>query len=119
MIACQLKDENTVELDMQGEVTAEDYKKIGPQLRKYFSEKGKMKFLIVVDRVKSFSLGAVFQDIKFDLQNFKNIGATAIVGDKKSQEILTKIIDVIYPEKVHYFDDSNMKEANDWLQNVA
>lgn len=119
MIACQLKDENTVELDMQGEITADDYKKIEPQLKKYLAEKGKMKFLVVVDRVRSFTLSALFEDIKFDLQNLKNIGATAIVGDRKSQEVLTKMINAIFPEKVKYFDDTDMKGANDWLQNVA
>lgn len=119
MIACTLKDENTVELDMQGEITADDYKKITPQLKKYFEEKGKMKFLIVVDRVKSFSLGAVFQDIKLDLMNLKNIGATAIVGDRKSQEVLTSMIDKVFPEKVEFFENSDLKGANEWLQNVA
>lgn len=119
MIACYLDDENTVELDMQGDVTADDYKKIMPELKKYFNEKGKMKFLIVVDRVKSFSLGAVFQDIKLDLLNLKNIGATAIVGDKKSQEIMTKAIDKVFPEKVEFFEDTDMKGAREWLQNVA
>lgn len=119
MIACRLEDENTVELDMQGEVTADDYKRIMPELKNYFNQKGKMKFLIVVDRVRSFSLGAVFQDIKFDLMNFKNIGATAIVGDKKSQEIMAKAVDKVYPEKVEFFEDTNMKGAREWLQNVA
>jgi len=119
MISCRLEDETTVELDMQGEVTADDYRKIMPQLKDYFNKKGKMKFLIVVDRVRSFSLGAVFQDIKLDLMNLKNIGATAIVGDKKSQEIMTKAIDKVFPEKVEFFEDTHMKEAKDWLQNVA
>ena len=119
MIACRLDDENTVELNMQGEVTADDYKRIMPQLKTFFEQKGKMKFLIVVDRVKSFSLGAVLQDIKLDLQNLKNIGATAIVGDKKSQEVMTKAIDKIFPEKVEFFEDSDMKGAREWLQNVA
>jgi hypothetical protein len=119
MIACQLNDENTVELDMQGEVTADDYKKIMPQLKKYFNERGKMKFLIVVDRVKSFSLGAVFQDIKLDIMNLKNIGPTAIVGDKKSQEIMTKTIDKIFPEKVEFFEESDLRGAKEWLQKIA
>lgn len=117
MISCSLKDENTVELDMQGKVTADDYKKIEPQLKKYLTERGKMKFLIVVDRVRSFTLSALFEDIKFDLQNLKNIGATAIVGDRKSQEIMTSMINAIFPDKVKYFDDTELPAANRWLQN--
>lgn len=114
MINCTLKDEKTIELDMQGDVTAEDYKKIEPQLVQLFQQKGKMKFLISLDRLKSFGPGAIYEDIKFDLQNLKSIGPTAIVGDKKSQALLTKFIDKIFPERVKFFEATG--EAVQWLR---
>ncbi len=114
MINCTLKDEKTIELDMQGHVTAEDYKNIEPQLIQYFEQKGKMNFLISLDRLKSFGPGAVYEDIKFDLQNLKSIGPTAIVGDKKSQALLTKFIDKIFPERVKFFEATG--EAIQWLR---
>ncbi len=114
MINCNLKDEKIIELDMQGDISADDYKKIEPQLVQLFSERGKMKFLIQLDRLKSFGPGAVYEDIKFDLQNLKNIGPTAIVGDKKSQALLTKFIDKIFPERVKFFEATG--EAIQWLR---
>ncbi len=114
MINCTLKDEKTIELDMQGDITAEDYKKIEPELLELFGQKGKMKFLIQLDRLKSFGPGAVYEDIKFDLQNLKNIGPTAIVGDKKSQALMTKFIDKIFPERVKFFEATG--EALQWLR---
>lgn len=116
MINCVLKDEKTIELDMQGEVTAKDYKNVEPKLVQLFGQKGKMKFLIQLDRLKSFGPGAVYEDIKFDLQNLKNIGATAIVGDKKSQALLTKFIDKIFPERVKFFETTG--EAMQWLKSA-
>lgn len=113
----KLNDEKTVEMDLVGEVTAQDYKKIEPDLKSYFTSRGKMKFLIDLNRLKSFSLGAAYEDIKFDLQNLRNIGATAIVGNKKTQETLADVIDKIFPEKVKYFE--NTSEAMKWLKPLA
>lgn len=114
MISCKLKNQTTVELDMNGDVTANDYRTVEPQLLKYFSDKGRMKFLIVLKGLKTFSLGAAYEDIKFDLQNLKNVGTTAIVGDKKTQELLSKFIDKVFPAKVKYFEETS--DAMNWLK---
>lgn len=119
MITCELNDENTVELDVQGDITAADYKSLTPILENFLKEKNKIKFLIVLDRVKSFSLGAVFEDLKFDFKNMKHIGAIAVVGSKKGQEILTKVSDVILPQKIEFFEETNLKGARDWLKTAA
>jgi hypothetical protein len=113
MIICKLNDENTVELDMQGEVTAHDYKSIRPELSGYFEKFGRLKFLIVVKEIQSFSLGAVFEDIRFELQNLKNIGTTAIVGNKRTQERLSGAINKVFPAEVKFFENKN--EASSWL----
>ncbi len=115
MIQVELKDKNTVELNMKGEVTAGDYQRIKPKLEKLFKEHGKMKFLIILDDLKKFTLGAAYEDIKFDLQNLKDVGTTAIVGNKTNQALLTKFINVIFPEKVEFFESKNLKGALKWL----
>lgn len=117
MIALKLKCANTVELEMKGKVTAADYKLMRPKLEKIFKEKGRMKFLINLDSLKSFSLGATYEDIKFDIQNLKDVGTTAIVGNKKAQETVTNLIDLIFPAKVKFFDSKRQAEALTWLQN--
>ena len=116
MIDYKLKDASTVELDMQGEITADDYKTIKPKLEQLFQERGRMKFLINVEKVKNFTLGAIYQDIKLDMQNLKYVGDTAIVGNKKAQEYLTKFIDMIFPAKVEFFEGNT--EAAAWLKTV-
>lgn len=114
MIDVKMQSENTVELDMIGEVTGEDYKEIRPRLESIFEKNGKTKFLIDLNRLKNFSMGAIYQDIKFDLQHLKYIGTTAIVGNKKTYEALSTLIDKFYPEKIKHFD--NQSDAINWLQ---
>lgn len=116
MISVRLQNEKTVEMAMKGDVTAEDYQAIIPELKSLINQKGKLKFLIVLDKLKSFSLGAAYEDIKFDLQNLRNVGTTAIVGDRKSQEMLAHFINKIFPEDVKYFEVKNKKGALNWLK---
>lgn len=113
MIQVKLQDPKTVELDMSGEVTAQDYVKVRPQLEKIFREKGKMKFLIDLSAVEKFTAGSVFQDIKFDLEHLKFIGTTAVVSSRKIYELITKVSDKFYPEKIVHFD--HHRAAQDWI----
>lgn len=113
MINVIVKDAKTIQLDMVGEITAQDYKSIRPKLEKIFAERGKMKFLIHLDKAKDFSVGALYEDVKFDLQHLKEIGTTAIVAQKKLWQKITKVIDKVYPEKVEYFEDDSA--ARNWL----
>ena len=114
MIEVSLKDEKTIELGMSGDVVAEDYETIRPELERIFSRSGKMKFLINTEKVKHFTLGATYQDIKFDLQHFKYIGTTAIVGTQRFSDVLTKVADKFYPEKIEHFETT--ADAMSWLK---
>ncbi len=114
MINVKMQSEDTIELDMIGEVTGDDYKKVKPQLEAIFKKVGKAKFLIDLNQLKKFDLSAIYQDIKFDLQHLKNIGTTAIVGTKKTYEALSSVIDKFYPEKIKHFEDQ--VEALHWLR---
>lgn len=116
MITCKLSDEKTVELDMKGDITAKDYRAIIPQLEQLMKQHGKLKFLILLNELKSFGLGAIYEDIKFDLLHLKKVGTTAIVGNKESQAMLTKFINRVFPEPVKFFETSHKDKALQWLR---
>lgn len=119
MINFKLRDEKTIELDIQGEVTAQDYKELRPQLEKIFRKNGRMKFLILLEDLKTFTMGAAYEDIKLDLMNLKDVGTTAIVGNKKTQETLTKVIDKIFPARVKFFETNRQADAEKWLSGAV
>lgn len=114
MISCKKIDDKTVELDFTGDITGDDYKVVKPKIESIMMEEGKLKFLMDLTQAKSFSAGSMIEDIKFDLQHFKFIGATAVVASKKTYEMLVKAINLIYPEKVYHFEDES--KALSWLQ---
>lgn len=117
MIKFKKADSKIVELDFSGEITGEDYKSVKPKIEEVMEEKGKVKFLMDLTNAEGFNLGAVYQDIKFDVEHFKNIGATAVVASKKTYEMMVKAINTIYPEKVYHFEDQ--KSALTWLKGQA
>lgn len=106
-----------VKLDFNGEITGEDYKQVKPKIEQVMNEKGKVKFLMDLTNARGFNLGAVYQDIKFDVEHFKNIGATAVIASKKTYEMMVKAINAIYPEKVYHFEDQT--SAMNWLKGQA
>lgn len=115
MINIEEKDSKTVQLNLEGEITGEDYKKIRPELEAVFKKKGRQKFIFNMNKATKFTLGAVLQDIKFDLQHLKFIGTTAVVSTKPMAETLTELVDKVYPVKIERFDD--VSSASQWLQN--
>ena len=118
MINFKQIDSKTVGLDFSGEITGEDYKSVKPQIEKVMAGSGTVKFLMDMTRVKNFTLDGILQDIKFDIQHFKNIGDTAVVAPKKTFELMTKTINMIYPgAKVYHFDETN--SAMNWLNRQA
>lgn len=117
MITFKKADSRIVELDFEGEITGEDYKQVRPQIEAVMREKGKVKFLMDLTKAKGFSLGAMIQDIRFDIGHFKNIGATAVIASQKTYELATKAINAIYPEKVYHFGDQ--ASALTWLKGQA
>ncbi len=117
MINFKKVDYKIVGLDFTGEITGEDYKSVKPEIEKVMADKGKVKFLMDMRNVDGFKLDAVYQDIKFDVEHFKNIGATAIIASKKTYEFMVKAINLIYPEKVCHFETP--ETALNWLKGQA
>lgn len=116
MINVHFKTNNIVELELSGEVSAQDYDKITPKIEKRFSDKGPQKFIFLMKRPK-FTLGAILADIKFDLLHFKNIGKTAVVGKSSLVKGMTKFVNLLYPVRVKHFQK---REAGlSWLRSVS
>ncbi len=117
MIQFKQISQEIVELDFSGEITGEDYKSVKPKIESVMAREGKVKFLMDMTAAGGFNLGAVYQDIKFDIEHFKNIGATAVIASKKTYELMVKAINLIYPEKVYHFETP--ETALNWLKGQA
>jgi hypothetical protein len=118
MITFKKIDTKIIGLDFSGEITGQDYLSVKPQIEKVMATEGRVKFLMDMTQLKNFTMSGIYQDVKFDVEHFKNVGDTAVVASKKTFEIMTKAVNMIYPgAKVYHFDD--VKSAMNWLNGQA
>lgn len=119
MITFRKVDYRIVGLDFSGKITGEDYQSVKPQIEEVMRDKGgKIKFLMDLTQADGFDLSAVYQDLKFDVEHYNNIGDTAVISDKTTYEWMVRAINMIYPgAKVKHFE--NPQVALNWLKGQA
>ena len=59
-----------------------------------------------------WTLGAVWEDVKFDLRHFSHIERLALVGDTKWEAGMAMFCKPFTTAKVRYFDESKAEEAS-------
>jgi len=61
------------------------------------------------------TLGAMFQDAKFDFTHLNCVGKTAIVGDSEAQQVLVKAFNFVFPKPIKFFAENDITAATQWL----
>jgi len=61
-------------------------------------------------------LGALWQDIKFDLRHFKQIVRIALVGETKWQEWMSAICVPFTTGEIRFFHHDQLEAARGWLR---
>ena len=64
---------------------------------------------------RGWELGALWEDIKFDLKHFGDIERLAMVGDKKWEEWMAKFCGPFTKARIRYFDQSEADKARSWI----
>lgn len=104
---------NLVTMTAEDDLTAEDYRKIVPELEALIGKYGKLNLLFDMSGVKNIEPAAAWRDLKFDTQHLNDFERVAIVGDSGWQEALTKLSNPFTNAEVNYFGSA--AEATDWL----
>ncbi len=104
---------NLVTMTAEGDLTAEDYGKITPELVEFINEYGKLNLLFDMAKVKNIEPAAAWRDLKFDAQHLSDFKRVAIVGNAGWQEAFTRLGNPFTSAEVAYFE--NVAEATDWL----
>lgn len=61
----------------------EDYQHFMPMVERLIQQQGKLRVLVQMRDFRGWTLGALWEDIKFDLKHFGDIERVAFVGDRK------------------------------------
>ena len=100
-----------LEVRVSGKLTKEAYEKLVPVVDRQIKEFGKLRIAFIMDDFHGWTMGAMWEDTKFDLKHWKDVERLAIVGEKKWEEGMAVFCKPFTAAKIKYFDHSKLDEA--------
>ena len=68
---------------ISGKLSKEDYQRFVPDVERLIKDHGKIRILVQMHDFHGWELGALWEDIKFDMKHFGDIERLALVGESK------------------------------------
>jgi hypothetical protein len=108
-----------LEIKISGKLSKEDYQRFVPQVEKLIKDHGKIRMLLEMHDFHGWEMGALWEDIKFDVKHFGDIERLALVGDSKWEKGMAAFCKPFTKAKIQYFDESKANEARTWISSDA
>jgi hypothetical protein len=105
----------TLHAKVTGKLTTEDYQAFAPIVDKQIEEHGKIRILFEMHDFHGWSAGALWEDMKFDFQHWRDIERLAIVGESKWEAGMAVFCKPFTSAKIKYFDHAKLDEAKAWI----
>lgn len=107
--------ENLVTIRASGQLTTTDYDRTIPELEEAIRKAdGSLNAVIHVEALKGAELGALWKDLKFDVEHLNDFRRIAVVGEGKLQEVGTRASGLLTGAKVEFFEPDASDEARRW-----
>jgi hypothetical protein len=94
----------------------EDYQQFVPEIERLIQKEGKIRMLIRMHNFHGWTVGALWEDIKFDLKHFGDIERLALVGERKWEAGMAVFCKPFTRATVRYFDEAQAEEAQRWIK---
>ena len=99
---------------MSGKLTKEDYEHFLPEVERLIEQHGKIRVLCHMDDFHGWELGALREDVEFDIKHFAVVERLALV-DKKWQARMATFCNPFTTATVQYYNQSEFEMAVKWL----
>ncbi|MEO8439453.1 MAG: STAS/SEC14 domain-containing protein [Spartobacteria bacterium] len=107
---------NLITVRASGKLTDADYDRLVPACERLIEEMGSMRMLFLMEDFHGWEPGAAWDDLKFSAGHAESVERVAIVGEKRWQAWLAKIGSFFLPERVRYFELSDLADAEQWIR---
>ncbi|HEY3321848.1 MAG TPA: STAS/SEC14 domain-containing protein [Planctomycetota bacterium] len=114
----QLNQENdgkTVVVRVSGKIAKADYEHLVPEFEQLVRQRGKLRVLFDMIGFDGWDVGALWENIKFDIKHFADVERIAMVGEKKWQRSMARFCKPFTTATVKYFEHADTAEARKWL----
>lgn len=102
-------------IKLSGKVQREEYRKLLTQIEEKLEAQEPLDILVDISELKTFTMGAIWEDVKFDFRNFRTIRKLAIVGDRDNQKLLDPLSEPFVTEEAKYFSKADETLAREWV----
>jgi hypothetical protein len=101
---------------LSGKLTNQDYEHFVPEVNRLIRQHGKIRVIVQMHDFHGWTLGALWEDIKFDLRHFSHIERLALVGDRKWEAGMAVFCKPFTSATVRFFPEEKADEAFDWIK---
>lgn len=108
--------DGVVSVKISGKLTKADYLQFVPELEKMIQENGKISILFQMHDFHGWDMGAMWEDLKFDIKHASDMERIAMIGEKKWQEWMAKFCIPFTKAKLKYFEQNQIDEAQQWVK---
>lgn len=118
-MAIQLTESNegkVLAVHVNGKLVREDYTHFVPVFERLVKKHGKVRVLFEMVDFHGWTVGALWDDIKFDMRHFSDIDRLAMVGDKRWEQSMSAFCRPFTTALIRYFERSDIDEARTWLE---
>jgi hypothetical protein len=103
-------------VNLSGKLTKDDYARFVPEVERLIKAHGQLRLLVRMHDFHGWTVGALWEDIKFDWKHFADIERLALVGDRKWEANMATFCKPFTKAKIKYFDEAQADEALTWIQ---
>jgi hypothetical protein len=105
-----------LEVKISGKLQKDDYLAFVPEVERLIQLHGKIRVLMEMHDFHGWEMGALWEDIKFDVKHFKDIERLAMIGDKKWEHGMAMFCKPFTTASVRYFDQKDAAQARVWIE---
>lgn len=107
-------DKSVLEIEIEGEVTKEDYERLDKAIEKRLSESEKVNMYCRIIELSGITAAAIISDFKLLAKYFSKIEKMAVVSDKEWTEWVSKL-GAVLPMEIIHFEVHEKELAWRWL----
>ena len=119
MLTIEKRPDAVLLIRADGQLTTEDYADFVSRFEELAQAAPNRMLIELGSAFTGWSIAALWRDIKFDLQHWKQFGRMAIIGDKRWERWGTDLIDPFFPAEMKFFERGSEAEAEEWLRSTT
>ncbi|WP_029058926.1 STAS/SEC14 domain-containing protein [Stappia stellulata] len=99
-----------------GTLTTQDYESAVPELEHALDlANGALRVLVRLEDFRGWEIGALWQELKFDLKHLNDFGRIAVVGEGRLEDWATRLSAPFTKAETRFFPLEKEAEAHAWL----